>query len=215
VSIIYIFLAGVVGLIVGTAAGRKLLINENRGEALVANTLQRLTRMNVLLNNVTLTTESGTTQIDHILVTEAGLFVIETKHYTGWILGQPHDDYWTQVIYRKKSRFRNPLMQNYGHLKTVQSLFKLPESAFIGVVVFTGDAEIKTNVGPNVIQLNQLLDFIEHRREPVLDERQMAYVVGRLEMKRLRRSLETDEYHLNYVRKKVAGNSVGAGGSGF
>jgi hypothetical protein len=107
------------------------------------------------------------------------------------------------------------LKQNYGHLKTVQSLFKLPESAFIGVVVFTGDAEIKTNVGPNVIQLNQLLDFIEQRREPVLDERQMAYVVGRLEMKRLRRSLETDEYHLNYVRKKVAGNSVGSGGRGF
>ena len=88
-SIIYIFLAGVVGLIVGTAAGRKLLINENWGEALVANMLQRLTRMNVLLNNVTLTTENGTTQIDHILVTEAGLFVIETKHYTGWIPGRP------------------------------------------------------------------------------------------------------------------------------
>lgn len=215
VSIVYILLAGMVGLIVGISAGRKLLINENRGEALVANRLQRLTRLNVLLNNVTLKTETGTTQIDHILVTEAGLFVIETKHYTGWILGQPYDDYWTQVIYRKKSRFRNPLMQNYGHLKTVQSLFKLPEGAFIGVVVFTGDAEIKTNAGPNVIQLNQLLDFIEQRREPLLDERQIAYVVGRLEMKRLRRSLETDEYHLNYVRKKVAGHSAVSGSRGI
>ena len=116
-SIVYILLAGMVGLIVGISAGRKLLINENRGEALVANRLQRLTRLNVLLNNVTLKTETGTTQIDQILVTEAGLFVIETKHYTGWILGQPYDDYWTQVIYRKKSRFRNPLMQNYGHPK--------------------------------------------------------------------------------------------------
>ena len=38
----------------------------------------------------------------------------------------------------------------------------------------------------------------------VLDERQMASVVGRTEMKRLRRSLETDEYHLNFVRQKVA-----------
>jgi len=167
-------------MVIGVAAGRRLLINANRGEALVANMLQRLTQMHVLLNNITLTTENGTTQVDHILVTEAGLFVIETKDYTGWILGQPHDAYWTQVIYRKKSRFRNPLMQNYGHLKTVQSLFKLPESAFIGVVVFTGDAEFKTNVGPNVIQLNQLLEFIEERRERVLDERQMAYVVGRL-----------------------------------
>ena len=39
---------------------------------------------------------------------------------------------------------------------------------------------------------------------PVLDERQMAYVVGRIEMKRLRRSLETDEYHLNYVRRRIS-----------
>ena len=105
VSIVYILLAGMVGLIVGIFAARKLLINENRGEALVANRLQRLTRMNVLLNNVTLKTETGTTQIDPVLGTEAGLFVIETKHYTGWILGQPYDDYWTQVINRKKSRF--------------------------------------------------------------------------------------------------------------
>ncbi len=97
----------------------------------------------------------------------------------------------------------------------MQSLFKLPEGAFIGVVVFTGDAEIKTNAGPNVIQLNQLLDFIEQRREPLLDERQIAYVVGRLEMKRQRRSLETDEYHLNYVRKKVGSNSAVSGSRGI
>jgi len=32
----------------------------------------------------------------------------------------------------------------------------------------------------------------------------MAYVVGRIEMKRLRRSLETDEYHLNFLRRKLA-----------
>ena len=38
----------------------------------------------------------------------------------------------------------------------------------------------------------------------VLDERQMAYVVGRIEMKRLRRSLETDEYHLNFLRQRIA-----------
>jgi len=36
------------------------------------------------------------------------------------------------------------------------------------------------------------------------DERQAAYVVGPIEMKRLRRSLETDEYHLNYVRRRIS-----------
>ena len=201
---VLILLAGAVGVVIGLAAGRFLLVPRNLGEAMVANTLSRLSRPHVLLNNVTLPTERGTTQIDHILVTEQGLFIIETKHYRGWILGRPSDDYWTQVIYRKKSRFRNPLMQNYGHGKTVQGLFKLPESAFIGLVVFTGDAEFKSDLGPQVIRLGQLLEFVEKRHEAVLDEQKMTYVVGRIEMKRLRRSLETDEYHLNYVRQRIS-----------
>ena len=201
---VLILLAGAVGVVIGLAAGRFLLVNSNLGEAMVANELSRLSRPHVLLNNVTLPTECGTTQIDHILVTENGLFIIETKHYRGWILGRPRDDYWTQVIYRKKSRFRNPLRQNYGHVKTVQSLFKLPESAFIGVVVFTGDAEFKSDLGPHVIRLSQLLEFVEHGDEAMLDEQKMTYVVGRIEMKRLRRSLETDEYHLNYVRQRIS-----------
>jgi hypothetical protein len=200
ISILCLF----IGLIIGVAAGRQLLLRQNMGEALVANQLANLNCLHVLINNVTLPTENGTTQIDHILVTEAGLFIIETKHYTGWILGNPRDDYWMQVIYHKKSRFRNPLLQNYGHIKAVQALFKLPERQFIGVVVFTGSGELKTNLGPNVILLDQLLGFIEQRREMVLDERQMAYVVGRIEMKRLCRSNETDEYHLNHVRNRIS-----------
>jgi hypothetical protein len=82
--------------------------------------------------------------------------------------------------------------------------FKLPENAFHGVVVFAGSAEFKTNLRPRVIHLTELLGFIQQSRETVLDERQMAYVVGPIEMKRLRRSLETDEYHLNCVRMRIS-----------
>src|SRR5438552_3929338 len=79
----------------------------------------------------------------------------------------------------------------------------LPATAFAGVVVFTGEAQFKTDLGGQVIYLRNLLEFMEQQRPVVLDERKMAYVVGRLEMKRLPRSLETDEYHLNYVRKRI------------
>jgi hypothetical protein len=133
-----------------------------------------------------------------------GIFVIETKHYDGWIFGDPRECSWVQVIYRKKSRFQNPVRQNYGHVKALQSLFSLPEENFFPVVVFTGAAEFKTDMGPNVIRLKELIAWLTAQRPVIFDERKMAYVVGRLEMKRLRRSLETDEYHLNYVRGKVA-----------
>jgi hypothetical protein len=140
-------MVGMVCFAIGIAIGRFILVNHNTGEALVANVLAQLTCPHVLINNVTLPTERGTTQIDHILISKRGIFVIETKHYSGWILGRLDDTQWTQVIYLKKSRFQNSVRQNYGHIKTVQSLFKLPESAFHGVVVFTSNAKFKTQLG--------------------------------------------------------------------
>ena len=38
-----------------------------------------------LIKNVTLPTEEGSTQIDHIIVSEYGIFVVETKNMKGWI----------------------------------------------------------------------------------------------------------------------------------
>ena len=107
------------------------------------------------------------------------------------------------MIFKKKSRFQNPIRQNYGHVKTVKSLFTLPDDGFIPVVVFTGGAEFKTDLGPSVIKLEDLGRLLTRDRAVVLDERKMAYVVGRIEMKRSRRSLETDEYHINYVRTRL------------
>ena len=99
------------------------------------------------------------------------------------------------------------LRQNYAHTKAVQSLLTLPNDAFFPIVVFTGTAEMKSNLGPNVFKLGGLIPHLVASRPSVLDERKMAYVVGRIEMKRLRRSLETDEYHLNSVRQRVAENA--------
>ena len=72
------------------------------------------------------------------------------------------------------------------------------------VVVFTGNAEFKTNLGPNVIKLPDLIPFLSNQRPVIFDERKMTYVVGRIEMKRIHRSVETDEYHINYVRRRIA-----------
>ena len=203
VFLIMLMLAGVC-LLTGFLMGRSLRWQKNLGEALVAETIARgFRRPHALINNVTLEAEGGTTQIDHVLVADTGIFVIETKHYQGWIFGRPADPHWTQVIYRRKARFLNPLRQNEGHLRAVRSLFNLPPEAFFGVVVFSGDAEFKTDCGPSVLKLCQLTDYLSTGRPTLFDERKMAYIVGRIEMKRLRRSVETDEHHLNSLRRRL------------
>jgi len=198
-------IALLVGLFAGAVVGRQMVLYKSTGEALVANTIATcFARPHVLLNNITLRTENGTTQIDHVLVADTGIFVIETKHYQGWIYGGENQSQWTQVIFRKKSRFQNPIRQNYGHLKTIKSLFTLPDDNFETLVVFTGDAEFKSDLGPTVIKLDQIIPSLTADRPVLFDERKMAHIIGRIEMRRLRRSLETDEYHLNYVRERVA-----------
>ncbi len=206
--LMWVFLAFILGLALGAGAAR-FRFRKNLGEALLAATIDKhFSRPHLLLNNVTLATPEGTTQIDHVLVADTGIFVIETKHYTGWIFGDPRQSQWTQQIYRHKSRFQNPLHQNYGHIKTLQSLFDLPAEHFHSLVVFTGDAEFKTDLGPNVIRLGNLIPFLTADRPSLYDERKMTYIVGRIEMKRERRSLETDEYHINHVRSRLPGQAV-------
>ena len=200
-----IFLVLFLGVTIG-AGGARWQYRKNIGEAMLADTIGRVfSRPHLLLNNVTLPTTGGTTQIDHVLVADTGIFVIETKHYSGWIFGNPKDSQWTQSIYRHKSRFQNPLRQNYAHIVALQGLFDLPENNFYSVVVFTGDAEFKSDLGGNVVKLAGLIPFLTAERPAVFDERKMAYVVGRIEMKRNRRSLETDEYHINHIRNRLAG----------
>src|SRR5262245_49165760 len=60
-------------------------------------------------------TSRGTSEIDHLIVSRFGLFVIELKDHSGWIFGDENDAYWTAVYFRKKFSFQNPLRQNYGH----------------------------------------------------------------------------------------------------
>ena len=58
-------------------------------------------------HDVIIPSQHGTTQIDHILVSPFGLFIVETKNYTGWIYGSESQANWTQVIYKSKYLLKN------------------------------------------------------------------------------------------------------------
>ena len=121
-----------------------------RGEERVTLHLQNELPENALiLNDIYLPLADGsTTQIDHIVILESGIFVIETKTYSGWIFGRANDLKWTQTIYRKKSTFQNPIRQNALHINTLAKTLGLSHELLTGVVVFAGDCEFKTEMPP-------------------------------------------------------------------
>ena len=72
----------------------------------------------MLLNN------GKTSQIDHIVINSRGVFVIETKNYSGRIYGSEDQQEWTQVLaYGKvKNKLYNPLKQNATHVYNVKKI---------------------------------------------------------------------------------------------
>jgi hypothetical protein len=178
---------------------------QNSGEALVS----RILRAHFappdyhLMNHVTLETDDGTTQIDHILVSRFGVFVIETKDYNGWILGKPADATWTKVLFRQKFKFQNPIFQNYRHICAVRILLDfLPPDAIRSLVVFSGNAEFKTPLPPGVIMLDQLPEYLRQQTTLVMSRNRQQFCVGRLETARLAISRETDIEHLHSLARR-------------
>lgn len=157
-----------------------------------------------LIKNVTLPTDSGTTQIDHIVVSRFGIFVIETKNMRGWIFGGVKQKQWTQQIFKHKSRFQNPLFQNYKHTKTLESLLDLSPDSIISLIVFVGDSAFKTKMPENVVQSGACVSFIKGYNEQLLSDEQVKAVVSKIESGRLERSFKTNRAHVKHVRELVA-----------
>jgi hypothetical protein len=202
-----VFIAVLVALVIGFVLGRyKTRAFQNRGEA----RLSRVLKMRFvapdyhLLNHVTLRLEDGTTQIDHVLASRFGIFVIETKDYKGWIFAGPSDHYWTQVLYRAKFRFQNPLRQNHRHVRAIRELLDfLPADVVRPVVVFTGDAEFKTKIPDGVFTVAGFLAFVEGTTaEVIMSVNRVQFCVGRLETTRLSITKATDVEHVQGLRRR-------------
>lgn len=123
-----------------------------------------------VFNDLTLETPDGTTQIDHIIISHFGIFVIETKNFNGWIFGNTNQKQWTQTIYGKKYRFQNPLHQNYKHIKAVQNLLGIKKSIMFSIVVFVGKSQFKTEMPSNVVELRDLLPFMRSHEAVILSD---------------------------------------------
>ena len=121
-----------------------------RGEALVARRLREgLPAGYLVLNDVYLPLADGTTtQIDHVVVSQFGIFVVETKTYAGWIFGDERSAQWTQTIYRKKSRFQNPLRQNYRHICALADNLGIDRSYFQSVIASPVRADLGRRCRP-------------------------------------------------------------------
>jgi hypothetical protein len=179
---------------------------QNESELKVRNCLKQLQRPDYYsTHDLTIPKMDGTSQIDHVIVSRKGIFVIETKSHNGAIYGQEDDYQWT-CIQREKHYFYNPLKQNNGHIKAIRALIGAEDLQCINIVVFTENPSFKTNMPENVLRLDGLISYIESFATDRLDQEQVIKFVGVLEFFRKERSKETNEQHIKYVKENFVKN---------
>ncbi len=139
------------------------------GERRVRKRLRRLPEENYrFLNDITLKGKKGTSQIDHMVISPYGIFVIETKNYKGWIHGREDSEYWVQTFYKHKTKFRNPIKQNWSHIYAIkENLPEYKDLPYYPVIVFVGKEKLKNlDVTTDVIYPDALFETIMRHRGP-------------------------------------------------
>ena len=129
-------------------------------------------------SNLIIPTPNGTTQIDNIVVSPFGVFVIEAKYFQGWIFGGAKQEKWTHTLSRfEKYAFPNPIRQNYGHIKALARLLRQPESRFHSVVVFAHrNCQLKTELPANVCLQHNFIEYIQGFTKNIVDDAALARI---------------------------------------
>ncbi|ALV21502.1 MULTISPECIES: nuclease-related domain-containing protein [Carnobacterium] len=135
----------------------------NMGEYNIYRKLEKIKGTKLLLTNLYIPKEDGsTTEIDLLMITKLGFFVIESKNYSGWIFGNEKNRNWTQTFSNKKKfKFFNPIWQNKGHIKALQEILGIADDLLIhSLIVFSNNCELKkitvTSSNVHVIKQNQI-----------------------------------------------------------
>jgi restriction system protein len=160
-------------------------------------------------NNLIIQEESISTQIDHIVVSRYGIFVVETKNMDGWIFGNEKDERWTQTFLNNKRTFQNPLRQNYRHTRTLARYLGINHDTIKSVVVFWGDCTFKTRMPENVIRGDILgyTKYIKSHKDIHFTDDEVYAICDKLQNRKDNMDIFSGLRHIKSTKKRFESNN--------
>ena len=157
-------------------------------------------------HNLILPSKNGTTQIDHLIISVYGLFIVETKNKKGWIFGSEDQDNWTQSIFGKSYTFQNPLKQTIRQKLVLSAFLNLSQSKIHTVVYFVGGSTFKTIMPENVINYD-LGRYIKRHHNLILSVIEVNQIIKDIEKHLSESSLSTKD-HIKSLKIRHGSNTI-------
>lgn len=170
------------------------------------------------LFNVYLPRENNeTTEIDVLMIYKSGLYVFESKNYSGWIFGDEKSKNWTQTLPsgRKshKEHFFNPIMQNKLHIKWLLNALErdIPTHS---IIVFSERCTLKSinNVSSNIKVIKRgdvksTVDQIDLSTGEILTNETIDEIYNKL-YNSSQVDENTKEKHIENIKQRIEDNAV-------
>ncbi len=201
-AIISIFILIIFLIIIFTKKKSTPVNKGELGESIVTNILGKTENGNqYIINDLLFENESGKScQIDHIYINKFGIWVIETKNYSGTIYGQENQREWTQVLSHgnKINKFYNPIKQNTTHIYNLSKYLEV-KNIFHNVVVFLSNADISNIDYPSVYSTNKLTTIKSNNNSnTLLSVDKMEYYYNKLLQLQCNPTISKEE-HINNI----------------
>lgn len=160
----------------------------------------------IVIDDIMVKSDSGLkyTQIDHIVVSTYGIFVIETKNYNGRVFGAENSGYWYQNVNGKFVKFRNPIKQNYAHIMGLKKFLNIKMECFISIVAFSDQCELEIDSydNCNVVNFKNLKKNIKSYNKIVIEESNLISIRDKIYKYNIRSSKARNN-HSKVVQRKV------------
>ncbi len=147
-------------------------------------------------------TAEETTQVDHVVVSRYGIFVLETKTLKGRIYVAPEGN-WVQVVGRRKYPMQCPLAQNYAHVKAVQRITGVHAQKIHSYAVMAGSARFPEGKPERTYGIWDAMRKIQSYRDPVFSRSHVATMVASLK-KRGRHGAGEHDRHVARLRGRAS-----------
>ena len=156
-------------------------------------------------------TKEESTQIDHVIVSVYGIFVLETKCFKGKIITDPEaPELWLQIVGRRKYRVQNPLMQNYSHVKAVQKVTGVHSQKIHNYAVMAGQAKFTYGMPERVYSIWGVIRKIQSFKAPVFSRGHVVSICRSLSERRIKGGYWAARRHVEKLKlRDGVGSKIG------
>ena len=172
-----------------------------RGEAIVHEMLRNIIELHggYAYRQLALEDEYGNwSEIDNILISNIGVYIIETKNLSGSIIGRGSENEWIQITGTKTIKFQNPLIQNHRHIKFFKRV--IPNSGYVDSMAIFVNSDISSVVCSEVFDLLSAEDYLSKKHQKLPDSK-VEYINNQVK-KFAENPPFTHEQYVRWMRKE-------------